>query len=313
MRKTELNLTILKIQSEIQDIRNDVAPNEELNFETRAEAIDHLNFCIIDRIELLKEKHGRKKELLILKENASKLKNALEAIDNNLFAHIRGKIQTAEYVRQSLKYEIEKYINPSSKNIADSGMCGYDNLDIFMNGILPEQNMPEQTVTRESEMVFYQKTPARLVFELADMIGIGSDDVFIDLGSGLGQVVVLIHLLTGIKAKGVEFEPSYCSYAMECSSKLNLHDIKFINADARSIDYSEMTLFYLYDPFKGALLMDILKVLKQESQKRKIKIYSYGDCSFLLAQEDWLKCSQPKVDDVYKLYEFVSLETSDAT
>jgi hypothetical protein len=35
-------------------------------------------------------------------------------------------------------------------------------------------------------------------------------DVFFDLGSGLGQVPILVNLLSGAAAKGMEFEPVYC-------------------------------------------------------------------------------------------------------
>ena len=62
-------------------------------------------------------------------------------------------------------------------------------------------------------MIYYQKTPARIIFELIKRADFQPGDVFYDLGSGFGQVTMLVNLLTSVVSKGVEFEPAYCKYA----------------------------------------------------------------------------------------------------
>ena len=68
-------------------------------------------------------------------------------------------------------------------------------------------------------MVFYQPTPGRIIFELVERAALQKHDTFYDLGSGLGQVVILVSLLSGARAKGIEFDPAYCEYARRCATR----------------------------------------------------------------------------------------------
>jgi len=142
---------------------------------------------------------------------------------------------------------------------------------------------------------------------MGELIGTESKEIFFDLGSGLGQVVILLYLITGIAAKGVEFECKYFDYAKESALHLNLSDVEFINEDARNLDYSETTIFFLYTPFKGKMLQDMMRVLQKVAKKRLIRIFTYGPCSIELVRQDWLKCTNGNADDFYQLCEFKSL------
>jgi precorrin-6B methylase 2 len=143
-------------------------------------------------------------------------------------------------------------------------------------------------------MVFYQKTPARIIFKMVKAGRFTKDDVFFDIGSGLGQVAMLVNLLSGIRTVGVEFDPAFCKYSEDCAAMLGLQEIAFINADAREADYSLGTVFFMYTPFKGKMLQDVLEMLKQESLKRKIRIVTYGPCTPEVAAQDWLRLVSPK-------------------
>jgi hypothetical protein len=50
-------------------------------------------------------------------------------------------------------------------------------------------------------------------------------------------------------------------------------------------------VFYLYSPFKGSILADVLSALQKESMRRSIKICSLGPCSHRVSNETWLKAS----------------------
>ena len=155
-------------------------------------------------------------------------------------------------------------------------------------------------------MVYYQKTPARIVFELAERSHFTKEDVFLDLGSGLGQVTILINLLAGITARGIEFEPAFCDYAGDCAANLSLSNVTFINADARKADYSEGTVFFMFTPFRGEILQEVLEMLRKESLRRKIKIITYGPCTPLVALQNWLNFATPGGNDLYRLGFFSS-------
>ena len=299
---------MLEIESHIEEIENDLLLREENNFEKRMEAIDFIEFHVIGWIdgELLL-KTDQSAQLLPLKCRAEKLKTELEEIDHKLFKKLREIIKAARYAGEEFKKLVNEYVDFNLTDDEHQEEPGYDNLDLFINGLFPPLTTPEQTKELEPEMVFYQKTPARIVFELVEKCHFKKEDVFFDLGSGLGQVAILVNLLAGIKARGVEFEPAFCDYAKDFAAAFNLVNVEFINADARKADYSEGTVFFMYTPFSGEMLQEVLVILKRESLSRKIKIITYGPCTNDVALQNWLNCVRPEDTHLYKLAVFTSL------
>jgi SAM-dependent methyltransferase len=302
-------MPIFEIQSYIEAIEKNPLLYEEKNFDKRIDAIDFIEFHVIDQIEELLQKKGQPDKLILLKYRAEKVKSELEEIDINLFQTLQANIRTKGYPGKEFKNLINEYFDFSLDYNQHLEKSGYDNLDIFINGLFPFQNVPEQTKDLEPEMVYYQKTPARIVLELVEKSNFMKEDVFFDLGSGLGQVAILVNLLAGITAKGVEFEPAFCNYANDCAAGLNLSNVTFINADARETDYSEGTIFFMFTPFKGEIMQEVLELLRKESLLRKIKIITYGPCTAQVALQSWLNFAAPKDDDIYKLGIFSSTES----
>ncbi len=300
--------TASEIQSHIETIEGDTTLNEETNFESRTDVIDFIDFHIIDRIEGLQQKGQLKNKLHILKHRAEKVKCELEKIDINLFKRLREDIRANNYINSPFEKVIRKYLGSYFMNPFQPDSIGYDNLDVFINRLLTDQVVPDATKESEPEMVFYQKTPARIIFQMVKLAALRPDDVFFDLGSGLGQVVILMNLISGCTSKGIEYDPGYCNYAKACVSQLDLLNVEFINADVRKGDYSEGTIFFMYSPFEGSMLQDVLDILQKESWKRMIRIFTYGPCSFHVSRESWLYCANGKGDNLLELYEFRSLE-----
>src|SRR5206468_2904352 len=113
---------------------------------------------------------------------------------------------------------------------------------------------PDATRGSDPEMVHYEPTPARVILDLVDHAGLRADDVLYDLGSGLGQVVILVNLLTGIPTRGVECQSALCAAARGYAEGLGLWDVAFVEADARAVDFADGTMFYLFTPFRGRML-----------------------------------------------------------
>jgi hypothetical protein len=299
---------IFEIQSYIEEIEKDLSLREEKNFDQRIEAVDFIGFSIIGQIEALLGKTTQPDKLLLLKHQAEKIKSELEGIDNSLFQKLRENIRKGVYTGKEFRNLVKKHIDFNLDDKGHQQEPDYDNLDIFINGLLsPLKDMPEQTKELEPEMVFYQKTPARIVFELVDKCNFTKEDVFYDLGSGLGQVVLLVNLLAGVITKGVEFEPAFCDYSRDCATKLNLSNITFINADARQADYSDGAIFFMYTPFNGGILQEVLEILRKESLLKKIRIITHGPCTAEVASQSWLDSAAPPTDNIYKLRVFTSL------
>ncbi len=282
------SLIAREIQSDIEAIEKNEALIEEANFMDRAEAIDFIEFHIIYRIDCLLRSSSQAEELTGLKQHAESLKNRLKAIDETLFRRLRVNIRSGNYTREALRRQFDNYVEHADEERSQDDI-GYDALDTFVNGLLRIDVALEETRQREPDMVFLQPTPARIVLELVGEATITKDDVFYDLGSGLGQVPILVRLLTGAKTKGIEFEAAYCAYARLCARRLNLSHVEFMNLDARDADYSDGTVFFMYTPFTGKLLQEVLEKLKGESRKRAIRICTYGPCTPHVSNQSWLR------------------------
>jgi hypothetical protein len=300
---------LAEITSALDEVEGNSCIYQEENFSQRMEMLDFIEFHVIDRIDGLYEKANQQDSLTWLKKRAEELRTTLEKINSNLFLKLRILLNSRNYTGPEFIQIVNAYVNVDRQG--DGEDIGYDDLDIFINGLCQFRAMPEQTRELEPEMVYYQKTPARVVFELIDQIDLISEDVFVDLGSGMGQVVLLFHLLTGKKAKGIEYDPAYCDYAINCASELNLANVTFINADVRKAELGDGTLFFMFTPFKGEILHEVLFLLKEKSRRRKIRIITYGPCTEYVAGQDWLKCLVSNTVHNYQLNVFVSLPDQD--
>jgi hypothetical protein len=295
------NKLYAELLDDIKAIVNDERLYQEKNFNLRAQAIDDIEFHIIDRV-------GGINELTTLKQYVEKVKHDLEDVDVKMFQQIRAKISTGELRERLLLNQISEYFDNDLDSFLQQDVPGYDNLDVFFNGLLTDQNLPTETKVREPEMVFNQKTPARIILELIKRADFKSTDVFFDIGSGLGQISILVNLLTGVTAKGIEFEPAFCSYANDCAAGLNLTKVKFIYADARYADYSTGTVFFMYTPFEGKMLQDVLQKLSREAEKRMIKLFTYGPCTVEVGKRGWLVSKSENTS--VEFGEFVSVLTA---
>jgi hypothetical protein len=202
---------------------------------------------------------------------------------------------------------VDEYVGPDASGRRRNDESGYDSLDVFLNGLLLIQPLPTPTKPGEPGLVFYQQTPARIIFQLVEKAHLTRQDAFCDLGSGLGHVPILVHLLTGAAAKGIEFEPAYCDYARACAADLNLSGVEFINVDARTADYSEANVFFMYTPFEGHVLQQVLARLRGESRRRRIRLFTYGPCTPHVSRESWLERQGRNGNHEFKLGVFTSL------
>jgi hypothetical protein len=176
---------------------------------------------------------------------------------------------------------------------------GYDALDELVGGVLDFHAPRLQATTLSAEMVPYQPTPARHVFAMLARTRLGTDDVLVDLGSGLGHVPLLAAICTGARAVGVELDPAYVTCARQVASDLALSRVHFQQQDARTVDFGTGTVFYLYTPFRGAVMREVLDRLRAEAARRDLRICTFGPCTPIVAQEPWLSTSdEPRTDRV---------------
>lgn len=272
------------------------------NFASRAQALDELEFHVLDRLDGLLAT-APSAALSCLRTRALALQTEFEALDDQLFQQLRATIRTGHYTPAGLRALLATYAGPASLDNYPAA-TSYDGLDVLTNGLFTKLAEPLEAAAREPGMVYYQKTPARIILELAAKLT--SQDVFYDLGSGLGQVPLLVRLLSGATAIGVEIEPAYCRYAQVNADALRLTRVHFINADARSVSYADGSAFFLFTPFTGHLLQTVLNQLQQVAQQKPLRLFSYGPGTLALTQQPWLRRLDPPDSHLYQLTEFWS-------
>jgi predicted RNA methylase len=215
------------------------------------------------------------------------IRSKLESINSRLYEDVRHAIQ-----RGLGADALWHWARMSDANAIARG-DSYDCLDELVSGVLQFDRPDEAIAELPTEMVFYQPTPARHVFDLLQRAALTESDVLIDLGSGLGHVPLLAAICTPARGVGIESEKAYVACARRTADKLKLGRATFARQDARTADLSRGTLFYLYTPFTGSVMRAVLDALRQQATLRTIRVATYGPCTSTIAEECWLEVQEP--------------------
>lgn len=291
----QLEAAVREIRTDLESAEGDASLREAANFLGRADALARLETGVLDRIDSLLDgaaaTSGSRGRLVALRARAEEVGARLEASDEGLFRRLRSDIRRIGCVGREFREMLEPYLGAA---ILGSGFrvgdgthdVGYDSLDAFFNGLLHSGILPGETRSREPGMVFFQKTPVRVVLEMVEAARLTAADTFYDLGSGLGQVAILVHLLSGAAARGIDIEPAYCKYAQACATELGLARVEFLEADLRKADYYEGTVFFMFTPCEGQMLEDVLARLRSKAGKGA-RLFTYGPCTTEVGRQGW--------------------------
>jgi hypothetical protein len=225
-----------------------------------------------------------------LHQRAKAIRIRLETANAELYQSVRSDIVRGGQPRALLQW-LEDSASDNESRSPLPGL-GFDYRDELVCGVLQLPEPSEPNLQPSPEMVPYQPTPVRHILHLIAAAMVAEGDVFVDLGSGLGHVPLLVSMITGAQSLGIERQAAYVVSARECAQSLQLSRVQFIAQDARDADLSRGTVFYLYSPFKGSILADVLGALRRETMHRSIKICSLGPCTHRVSDETWLKTSE---------------------
>ncbi|HEY4158910.1 MAG TPA: class I SAM-dependent methyltransferase [Polyangiaceae bacterium] len=124
-------------------------------------------------------------------------------------------------------------------------------------------------------LIGYHASGVAAIVRLLLEVPVVEDDVVIDLGSGLGKVVLLAKLLTGATARGVELQEALAARARLAAVSCGL-DVRFVCADARHAPLDDGTVFFLYLPFTGLVLLEVLARLRAVATRHAIVVCTLG-------------------------------------
>lgn len=265
----------------LAELEQDGWLDEPARLRQRSEALDRL-----DR-HFPPDHVGESADETELWRRAQVIRNRLDAVNHELYRDIRHAIRQGSGSIQMYPWLSASARGDQTDDRSDGD--NYDYRDELLSGILQLDQPDDATIEVAPETVFYQPTPARVIFDLIDRVKLAADDVLVDLGSGLGHVPLLAAICTGASGVGIELEWAYVDCARKSARSLNLDQVAFIQQDARVADFSRGTVFYLYTPFTGTILRAVLDALRREAASRMIRVCAFGPCMPIVAAEPWLE------------------------
>ena len=269
-----------ELQTLILELRKDTTLDEPGRLLERLAALDRLDTLFPDELS-----HASGSIDAETRRRVRGLRTRLDAANQAVYLSIREEIQHGQGTGKLLQFL------PNQQRCTAGD--GYDDLDELATGVL-QLNEPETDAAHPAqEMVFYQPTPARHIFDFIHRIALNERDLLVDLGSGLGHVALLAAICACARVLGIEIEPAYVACARQCAHALNLKNVTFLHQDARSADLSRGTVFFLYTPFTGTILRTVLDRLQMLAATREIRVGSFGPCTPTIAQEPWLIADSP--------------------
>jgi SAM-dependent methyltransferase len=260
------------------------------------EALDDLEFHILDRIE----PSDPDPEMEEIRVQASELHSLLMAQAQAAIDHLLDNIRAQTLSPSALKALFNQYADSVPDKSAPD-VPGFDLFDDFLVHLFQVDYVPAETRQLMVEMIYLQPTPGRVVLDMINVLPLAEADCFYDLGSGLGHVVLMTALLTGVRAVGIEYQPSYVEYARRSARKLRITNAEFRSQDARKATLSDGTVFFMYTPFRGSILRTMLDRLREVSRRRAITLCTYGPITPIVEQEPWLTPVRHSEGQLYRL------------
>lgn len=147
--------------------------------------------------------------------------------------------------------------------------------DAWVDELLSLQEPPPDSPELPRGAVPYLPCGVEEILTMVRELPLQPSDELVDLGSGLGKVVLLAHLLTGARALGVEVQAPLVQSARERCARLGLDAISFVHANAADVEL-DGSVFFLYAPCNGELLLALLGRLQQVARRRPIAVCAVG-------------------------------------
>jgi SAM-dependent methyltransferase len=194
-------------------------------------------------------------------------------IDRAEFASLHARLASGDYGRDHYRRDL-------------AAMPAYE-WNAFTDRLLDVDLVPDAERERESDMNHYLGSGVAVILDaIAELT---PNDVFYDLGSGLGKVTLLVAWLSPAKCIGVEYDPAYTRRAVELAAKIPGVVVEYVAADAREIDYTNGTVFYLYDSFRGDIRASVMSRIEQVAKTKPVRVMTAHDATRYARTLPWLE------------------------
>jgi protein-L-isoaspartate O-methyltransferase len=157
--------------------------------------------------------------------------------------------------------------------------------DAWVERRLGIDRVPAGRASRERELIGYLPSGVGAILALIREVPIMARDHFVDIGSGLGKVTLLVRLLTGARVSGIERDAGLVKQARARAVELGVDGISYLHEDARA-QCPEASIYYMYAPATGAALAAMLARLQAATHGRRAVVCTLGldlpSCAWLV-------------------------------
>lgn len=138
----------------------------------------------------------------------------------------------------------------------------------------------------------YVPTPYSSIEKMIQCLKLDERDVFADLGSGKGRVVLSVAMQKLKKVIGVEIQEKLIEVARNNAERLDLKTpVEFVHADIFNFMPNGVTVYFMYHPFDYKTTAGAIDAIQKSLREdpRTVRIVRYGGIlRGLFDSQDWL-------------------------
>lgn len=154
----------------------------------------------------------------------------------------------------------------------------------------------------EPDAVGYSATSYAAIWTILNTLDLQETDVFVDIGCGKGRVTCCAARFQLERVIGIEVDAALRQIAERNAGRLRRRNspISIIGIPAQAADYSDGTVFYLFNPFGAATLKRVLEQIHSSlsERPRNVRIVYVRplheellrDCGWLRQTDSWPPC-----------------------
>jgi hypothetical protein len=147
--------------------------------------------------------------------------------------------------------------------------------DVWVDELLGLEEAPPDLPDLPRGAVPYLPCGVEEILAIVREVPLQAEDELVDLGAGLGRVVMLTHLLSGARACGVELQEPLVARARGRCAALGLEAVSFVHGDAAQVSL-DGSVFFLYAPFNGEMLRQVVRQLEEVARRRPLVVCAVG-------------------------------------
>jgi SAM-dependent methyltransferase len=146
--------------------------------------------------------------------------------------------------------------------------------DAWLDLVLGLHDVPDDGPDLPRGCVPYFPSSVDALLRVVEQARVRPSDVFVDVGSGPGRAVAFVHLLTGAGVVGIEIQCGLVRAARDLARRLVVPRVACVEGDAVTLAgfITIGSVFFLYCPFSGERLVNVLADLESIARTRMIRV-----------------------------------------